>query len=74
MAKVPTLFLHVRASIDGASIDDVAELRADLRELAAKYGDTWGVRIKRRIVTKTKADALYRDYAKRAAATARHPR
>ncbi len=71
MAKVPLLFLHVRASVSGVPfVDDLDALRADLLAVAAKYAETYGVRIKRRAITGVQAAALMTVYEKRAAKTA----
>lgn len=71
MAKAPLLFIHVRCSVSGGDIQSLAPLRDDLLAIADKYAETYGVRVKRRVITTEKAASMMIVYERRAAKTAR---
>lgn len=67
--KIPVVLMHVRMTSIGLNADDLAHIRDDLKVFLDNRADLWGLRVKRRILSREEVTELFASYQARAKMT-----
>lgn len=66
---LPVVLMHVRLTSIGVDVDQLEALKDDLKVFLDKRAELWGLRVKRRIVSREMVTALFASYQALAALT-----
>lgn len=64
--KLPVVLVHVRLTTVGVPVADLEPLRDAILALVPGYAEVWGVRVKRRLITRQQIADLFEHYTEHA--------